>query len=119
MRKIHPSRLTPADLQSVDIAIIYIDKNYRSKISAEQLSLEVNLPKNKLQAGFQKRTNLTLHQYILHVRIQKAKDLLVTTNSPLKLIALCTGFTDESHLCNVFKRIASTSPVEYRMQKAV
>jgi len=102
MYNINRVRLTPADMQSIEMAIAYIEKNYRSKISAEQLSLEVNLPREKLQAGFQKRTNLTIHQYILEIRIEKAKVLLTNTNAPLKLIASSTGFAHKSHLCNVF-----------------
>jgi transcriptional regulator GlxA family with amidase domain len=112
-------RLTLTDMQGVELAIAYIDKNYRSKISAEHLSIEFNLPKEKLQAGFQKRTRLTVHQYIVQIRIEKAKDLLTNTNAPLKSIAFRTGFTDESHLCNVFKKTFAISPVEFRLQNAV
>jgi AraC family transcriptional regulator len=116
MYSIKKIRLTPADMQTVELAIIYVDRNYRSKISAEQLSTEFSLPKEKLQAGFQKRTGLTVHQYMLQTRIEKVKDLLTKTNAPLKLIAYWTGFTHEAHLCNVFKRIAATSPIEFRLQ---
>jgi two-component system response regulator YesN len=112
-------RLTPVDMQGVELAIAYIDRNYRCKISAEQLSIEFNLQKEKLQAGFQKKTMLTVHQYILRVRIEKVKELLSDTNAPLKLIASRTGFTNESHLCNVFKKIAAISPVDFRLQKVV
>jgi two-component system response regulator YesN len=107
-------RFTPADMQGIDLAIANIDKNYRNKISAEQLSIEVNLPKEKLQAGFQKRTGLTIHQYILQTRIQKAKEMLANTNSPLKVIAFRTGFSDESYFCKVFKKFEETSPIEFR-----
>lgn len=119
MYNVKKIRLSPVDMQAVELAIAYIDKNYRNKISAEQLSLEVNLPKEKLQAGFQKKTGLSIHKYILRVRIEKAKDLLMNTNAPLKLIARWTGFTHESHLCNVFRRIAAISPAEFRLQKVV
>jgi transcriptional regulator GlxA family with amidase domain len=119
MYNVNKIRLTLADMKGVELAIAYIDKNYRSKISAEQLSIEVNLPKEKLQAGFQKITSLTVHQYILQIRVEKAKDLLSFTNSPLKAIASVTGFNDKSHLCKVFKKYTSCSPIEYRFQQAV
>jgi transcriptional regulator GlxA family with amidase domain len=117
MQHIRTVRLTPADMQSIEMAIAYIDKNFRSKISADQLSIEVNLPKEKLQAGFQKKTSLTVHKYVLRIRIEKAKELLINTNSPLKSIASRIGFIDESYFCKVFRRIADTSPMEFRLQQ--
>jgi transcriptional regulator GlxA family with amidase domain len=117
MQHVRTIRLTPVDMKSIDLAIAYIDQNYRSKISAEHLSIEVNLPKEKLQAGFQKKTNLTVHQYVIQIRIERAKELLINTNSPLKSIASRIGFVDQSYFCKVFKRLADTSPIEFRLQQ--
>lgn len=119
MPNVKAPRLTQADMTCVEMAIVYIDKYYRCKISAEHLSVEVNLPKEKLQAGFQKRTKMTLHQYLLQIRIQKAKDLLANTNSPLKSIAYLTGFKDESYFCKVFKKFADITPIEFRFRQVV
>jgi YesN/AraC family two-component response regulator len=107
-------RLSPADFQSIDQALAYIDKHYSEKISAEQLSMEVGLGKEKLQAGLRRRTNNTLHKYILQVRLQKAKELLINTNDPVKMVADASGFVNESHFCKVFKKMNAISPVQYR-----
>jgi transcriptional regulator GlxA family with amidase domain len=115
----HILRLTPIDWKSIDEAISYVRSHYKNKISADQLSIEVNLNKEKLQAGFRQKTKLSLHQFILCVRIEKAKDLLANTNSPLKSIAIITGFNDDSHFCKVFRKLTTITPIEYRFQQVV
>ena len=111
------ARLTPFDLRCIDDALHYVERHYREKISADCLAIEVGLSKEKLQAGFQKQTGYTLHDYILQVRIEKAKVLLVNTNHPVKAIADAAGFNNDSHFCKVFRKLACISPVQYRLQQ--
>ncbi|SRR5258708_33427710 len=112
------SRLTHYDLSCVGNAINFIDKNYSDHISADQLSLEVGLSKKKLQAGIRQKTGLTLHGYILQIRIEKSKPLLADTGLPLKAIARTIGFKTCSHFCKIFKNLTSNTPMEYRLQHA-
>jgi len=111
-------RLSAADLRAIDQALDYIDKHYTDKISADQLSMEVGLSKEKLQAGLQARKGLTLAKCIQQVRLEKAKELLTNTNNPVKAVADAAGFVNESHFCKVFKKINFISPVQYRFQQA-
>jgi len=112
-------RLSLADLRCIDQAIIYISKNYIEKISADQLSIEVCISKEKLQAGLQLRTGQTLAKYIQQIRLQKAKEILVNTNDPVKAVAGAAGFVNESHFCKVFKKVHFISPVQFRYQQAL
>lgn len=112
------SRLTRADMACIEKAMAYIDTRYMDKISAENLALEVMLSKEKIQAGFQKMTGFTLHEYILQVRIGKAKELLINTNHPVKAIADAAGFSNDSHFCKVFRKLTAISPVKFRYQEA-
>ncbi|HEY4061156.1 MAG TPA: AraC family transcriptional regulator [Puia sp.] len=110
-------RLTPVDLQIIGKAIVYIDRYYRERLSADQLSIEFNISKPKLQAGFQEMTGLTLHNYILKVRVEKAKQLLKETNDPVKSIASAMGFKRPSHFIFTFKEFTSQTPSEYRLRR--
>lgn len=112
-------RLSPVDFRCIEAALKYIDKNYPEKLSAENLSIEVGLSKEKLQAGMQIQTGKTLHKYLQYVRLEKAKELLVSTNDPLKSVADASGFVNESHFCKVFKKLHLISPVQYRYQAVV
>jgi two-component system, response regulator YesN len=119
MHSIKELKLTPADLRCIEQAIQYIEKRYTEKISADGLSLEFGMSKPKLQLGFRKKTGFTLYKYIQQVRIIKAKELLIDTNYPVKAIADAAGFPNESHFCKLFKKITTTSPVNFRFQQAV
>jgi YesN/AraC family two-component response regulator len=111
-------RFSPVDLQCIEQALSYIDKHYFEKISAEGLSMEVGLSKEKLQAGLQLRKGKTLHKYLQQIRLEKAKELLVNTNDPVKAVAGAAGFVNESHFCKVFKKMHCISPVQYRFSQA-
>jgi transcriptional regulator GlxA family with amidase domain len=80
--------------------------------------MEVGLSKEKLQAGLQLRKGQTLHKYLQRVRLEKAKEILVSTNDPVKAVADAAGFANESHFCKVFKKINLVSPVQYRFSQA-
>jgi len=97
-------RLSRADFCSIDQALEYIKKHYTEKISADQLSMEVGLSKEKLQAGLQILKGQTLARYIQQVRLEKAKEILTNTNDPVKAVADAAGFVNESHFCKVFKK---------------
>ncbi|HVU56040.1 MAG TPA: AraC family transcriptional regulator [Puia sp.] len=112
-------RLSAADLRCIDHALDYINKHYTEKISADGLSIEVGISKDKLQMGLQVRTGHTLHKYIQQVRLEKAKKLLADTNDPVKAVADAAGFVNESHFCKVFKKMHYISPVQYRFQQAM
>lgn len=119
MHQNKPIRLSPHDKRCIAKALEYIDKHYREAISSDQLSLEVGLSKPKLQAGLQIATGNTLHNYLLQVRIEKAKQLLEDTNDPIKSIAVAMGFKRPSHFISIFKELTSLTPIEYRLRKAV
>ena len=112
-------RLSLADFRCIELAIQYVDLHYSEKISADALSMEVGLSKDKLQAGLQCRAGKTLHKYIQEVRLAKARELLANTNKPLKSVADASGFVNESHFCKVFKKIHFVSPVQYRYQQLI
>jgi transcriptional regulator GlxA family with amidase domain len=113
------SRLSRFDMEAVDRALVYIDLHYRESISADQLSLEVNLNKQKLQAGIRQRTGSSLHDHLLKVRIDQAVFLLNCTNRPVKFIAYATGFKRASHFIEIFKKFNTVTPNQYRILPAV
>jgi len=110
------TRLSRYDLACIDNVINYIDRHYKNTLSAEQLSVEVDMNIKKLRAGIKKRTGYHLHRYHFKVRIEKAKELLLKTGYPLKYIASSVGFKNESHFCQKFKQFMSMTPNEFRLQ---
>jgi two-component system response regulator YesN len=111
-----PFRLMPYEKKRIEEAMAYIEKNYRDRLSADQLSIEVNLSKQKLQGGFQQLAGLTVHSYILKIRVEKANQLLEDTDHPVKFIAAAMGFKRPSHFIFTFKGFTNLTPIEFRLR---
>jgi AraC family transcriptional regulator len=63
---------------------------------------------------FKQATGRTPHQYVLHCRLEHAKQLLAETTLPLSEIACQVGCADHSHLTRLFRRYVGLSPKAYR-----
>ena len=63
---------------------------------------------------FKQITGSSPYQYLINLRIGKAKELLVLTNCPLAEIAEMSGFSDVKNLIYLFKRQVGMTPGEYR-----
>jgi two-component system, response regulator YesN len=109
-------RLMPYEKRRIEEALEYICFHYKERLSADQLAIEFNLSKPKLQAGFQQLTGLTVHNYILKVRVDKAKQMLEDTDQPVKSISSAMGFKRPSHFICIFKEYTSLTPCEYRLR---
>jgi AraC-like DNA-binding protein len=107
---------TPYDLDHINKAIAYVEKHYQNSISAEHLSLEVGIDIKQLQAGIQFREGLSLHKYILKVRIQRSMEDLQQFDLPIKCIARRNGFSNSSHFGAEFKKQTGLTPKEFQYQ---
>lgn len=53
-------------------------------------------------------------EYLIHVRIEKAKELLLSTHMKSYEIAEKVGFIDDSYFSRTFKKITGVRPIEFR-----
>lgn len=82
----------------------YINENYSSDITLLQLSELVHLNKNYLGNLFRKETGQSISEYVIEIRMAKAKELLLHTQLTAKSIAEKVGYEDERYFYKVFKR---------------
>jgi AraC-like DNA-binding protein len=57
---------------------------------------------------------MTFHTYVSRRRVERAKEMMVTTDQPLTAIASRCGFADQSHFGRVFRRLVGPSPGDWR-----
>jgi len=67
---------------------------------------------------FKRNTGETFSDYLLKVRMNKAKQLLKTTETPVYEIARMVGFSDANYFCMKFQTIVGTTTTNYRKTKA-
>jgi AraC-like DNA-binding protein len=67
--------------------------------------------------SFKISTGLPPHQWVMGARIELARTLLATSETPLVEIAGTCGFADQSHFSRVFGRVVGTSPGAWRRER--
>ena len=95
----------------------YINENYQKKISLESLSNQFFISKNTLCKWFRQSMNSSITQYIIYVRLNKAKLYLSTTNKSLEKISELCGFPSANYFSLIFKKHLGMSPQNYRKKR--
>ncbi len=101
-------------------ALNYIDENFcNPDINNTMLAKCSNISEVYLRVLFLEKYATTPKQYILSMRIQRAKQLLIETQNPISDIAFQCGFSSVYHFCYTFKSRTGVTPTEYRKIGAI
>lgn len=95
-------------------AIKYIDFSYERPITLSDVAEAVSLEKSYLAKIFKRDKGVTVTEWIRNHRINKACQLLETTDLTIQQIALSVGVDNQLYFSKVFKKIKGVSPTEYR-----
>ncbi len=90
----------------------YMDNHYMQNITLDDLSRLTGLSKYYLLRTFTKEKGISPYCYLETIRIDRAKKLLEEGVLPIDT-ALRTGFSDQSHFSNYFKRFIGLTPKQY------
>ena len=91
-------------------AIDYIHNRLDGDLSMVQIASSVNTSPTYFARLFKQATGISLHQYVIKQRVEKAKLLLETTDLPISSIAAQVGFANPSHLTYHCKRQTGMTP---------
>lgn len=95
----------------------YIEANYTKNITLEDVSREVNISSYYLSRIFKEETGENFIDYLTDLRIEKAKELLSTTQYSMKEICVMSGYSDPNYFSKTFKKNVGVTPTEYREGK--
>jgi len=87
-------------------------------VDLETLARAAGLDRFQALRAFKKRFGLPPHPYQMHLRIARARQLLLAGAAASEVAPRC-GFSDQSHLIRHFKRIAGVTPKQYVRQHAI
>ncbi len=99
---------------AVEMIKDYISKNYTEELSNHHLAEMVGYHEYHLNRLFSSVTGMSMHQYILSLRILKAKKLLVETDTRVCDIAEICGFSSNTYFSLYFGKDVGCSPTRYR-----
>ncbi len=86
--------------------------------TVEKIADGLHLSTTWLNLLYRERYGLSLKQDIIRARIEYAKQLICYTDSPLRDIAMLSGFQNEYYFSRVFKKTTGRTPGEYRKKHA-
>ncbi|MGW8821187.1 response regulator transcription factor [Paenibacillus lautus] len=108
--QLHPSCSVIQRIQS------YIKEHLHESITREQLASFVHLNPAYLSRLFKREVGESITDYILHVRMSQAKDLILTSTIPISEVAKTFGYHNFSHFSKMFRKVYQVSPQEFRQQ---
>ena len=94
--------------------LAYVEENIEDAVHLSTLAQTAGMSVYHFAKVFKASTGKSPHQYILQRRIERAKVLLSKPDLSLSEISLQAGFSDQSHLTNVFRRFLGVTPSQYR-----
>ena len=92
----------------------FIQNHFDEHITNLQLSKIASMSPAYLCRFFKKATGMTLSDYILRCRIEKAKELLILDDLSVSQIAFQVGFESLNYFDRVFKKLVYSTPQEFR-----
>jgi AraC family transcriptional regulator len=92
----------------------YIDSNLHRTIHIRDLSAVARRSPAHFSRKFKLAVGDSPHAYVVRTRLERACHLMMTSAEPLSEIALNVGFSDQAHLCRLFKQAFGQSPAHWR-----
>jgi transcriptional regulator GlxA family with amidase domain len=121
VRRVTPQLTPPAeaaprglDPHQLRLVIGTIQEKIAEPVSVSLLSSIVGLSRSHFSQAFRTSVGRSPHAHIVQLRIERAMALMLQTELPLSEIALLTGFSDQAHFSNKFRRTAGITPMRWR-----
>jgi AraC-like DNA-binding protein len=97
-------------------AKMIIRENIYSKITPEEIANLLNMSYSWFRKTFKEFTGLSPASYMQKLKLQAAKDSLVSTNQSIKEIAYNLHYDNSEHFSTQFKKHIGLSPKDFRTQ---
>ncbi len=101
-------------IKNIIIAIIHYTENDQKLNYSVLIESELHKNYNYLSNLFSSITGTTIEQYIIHQKIEKAKELLVYNELTLSEISFKLGYSSVAHLSNQFKKVTGLTPTHFK-----
>ncbi len=92
----------------------FIGQHFNEQITLEDVAHSAHLSVSRLSHIFKEQTGLTIVDYITKVRIEYAKELLISTNKNCTEICFDTGYNNQSYFTRTFKDVTGMTPRQFR-----
>jgi AraC-like DNA-binding protein len=92
----------------------HIHDHLAAPIRLRDVAVLVRLSTSYFSRAFRITFGVPFTQYVIHQRMEQAKQLMTTTAEPLSHIALTCGLADQAHLTRLFRQTMGVTPAAWR-----
>ena len=112
--KIQPFERSYDGKANIKRSIAFLKDCYNSNFSLQEIAKTANLSPYHFIRVFKAETGKTPFEYLMDIKIERAKEFLKSKQYSITEIGLLCGFTSTSHFSRVFRKKTGLSPSEYR-----
>ncbi|RYG73975.1 AraC family transcriptional regulator [bacterium] len=107
-------KIKPELVAMVSQTIVFMEQHLATSIRLEDMANIVHLNETYFCEVFKQVTGISPGRYLMRLRLEHARYLLLSTVQPVTTVARESGFTDPSHFARAFKGAFGTSPTRLR-----
>jgi AraC-like DNA-binding protein len=101
---------------TINTIIEYVNENYGEEIPLAAVSAHVNMSESRFSRFFRKATDSTFTDFVNRVRVHKACELLMHSETQISSICYAVGFNNLANFNRRFREVKDTTPSEFRHQ---
>jgi AraC-like DNA-binding protein len=100
--------------KNIKTVIDYMNENYTTGVSCIELADLIKMDRFGFIRSFKAETGKTPYEYLLDLKIEKAKKILKGNEYTITEVSMMCGFSSHSHFTSTFKKKTGISPTEYK-----
>jgi AraC-like DNA-binding protein len=104
------------DVERLAPAFAAIHDNPAHPFTVDELADRVHLSRSRFHSFFKQALGVAPMKYVQRMRMDRAQELLLTTDHPVKTIATLVGSEDPFHFSRLFKKVCGMGPQQYRQE---
>jgi len=105
--------------KNINESIKYLEENYQKEYCLEDLAQAANLSPYHFIRVFKSQTGKTPYEFLMDLKLQKAKEMLLDSTKTITEICSELGFSSPSHFAAVFSKNVGETPKAYRKKYSV
>jgi transcriptional regulator GlxA family with amidase domain len=117
-QRVHPRGSEEGGADAVHVLISVMEANIETPLPVPDLAAAVRMPRRRLERLFLKRTQSSIAQYYMRVRLERAREMLFYSHSSISDISLMSGFGSPAVFTRTFHAHFGQSPSAFRASHA-
>jgi LacI family transcriptional regulator len=110
--------ITEVTDRRVAMAVRFIAEHYLTPIKTDDVAAATGISKRPLQDRFTRHVGRSIHEQIVHKRVEHSKTLLRTTDDKTSYIAMVSGFGTRERFSKTFKQVVGINPIDFRQAES-